>query len=476
MRKVLLSLLLWTFSYSVGAKAQSICPTNAASDKMVCVIPQLYGPGGLTPSGGALLDNGHQGHFGQSFLTNLTPLNSAVGSQLTLLPLASPASGIIYSYNPTTGVLSASTESYGPILSERAATVGRHKFYAGFSYQHFDFETLDGVSLNNLPAVYTHINDSRDVPGRTCSITSDNTGACAFVRDVIATTNSVDLKLNQFTVFFTFGITSHFDVSIAIPIVSISMRATSRNTIIPNSTQNLHQFKGPGCPAPAGPTLPPACGQAAFTNAQNASGSGDVVLRGKVNVYKGERFGIAIGTDLRLPTGEELNFLGSGTIGVKPFAVASFQGRVAPHANVALEVNGNSLLAGDISVRSRGHLPNQFIYSVGADAGVTKWLSAAFDIVGQRVIKARRVSTTTFTDLGACKFVPSSPPDCSSPVTHMFPSLLASRDSFNITSASIGLKIRPVGKLLVTGNVLIKLDEGGLRSRFVPLIGISYTF
>jgi hypothetical protein len=46
----------------------------------------------------------------------------------------------------------------------------------------------------------------------------------------------------------------------------------------------------------------------------------------------------------------------------------------------------------------------------------------------------------------------------------------------NITNASLGLKFRMIGKLVLTGNVLLKLDDGGLRSKAIPLVGASYSF
>ncbi len=55
----------------------------------------------------------------------------------------------------------------------------------------------------------------------------------------------------------------------------------------------------------------------------------------------------------------------------------------------------------------------------------------------------------------------------------------ASNQSYNITIASMGVKIRPfasVSKLVFTGNVLVRLDDGGLRSKPTPLVGVGYTF
>ena len=51
-------------------------------------------------------------------------------------------------------------------------------------------------------------------------------------------------------------------------------------------------------------------------------------------------------------------------------------------------------------------------------------------------------------------------------------------DSFNISSGAVGLKVSPMNKLLVTGNLLstFLLNDAGLRAKVVPLIGISYVF
>jgi hypothetical protein len=41
---------------------------------------------------------------------------------------------------------------------------------------------------------------------------------------------------------------------------------------------------------------------------------------------------------------------------------------------------------------------------------------------------------------------------------------------------AIGAKFSPVKNLLITANGMFKVDDPGLRSRVVPMIGIGYTF
>jgi hypothetical protein len=193
-------------------------------------------------------------------------------------------------------------------------------------------------------------------------------------------------------------------------------------------------------------------------------------------VYDGERAGFAFGADIRVPTGDAQNFLGSGSTGVKPFGVFSYRSRVSPHAEVGYEVNGGSILAGDFigsgATGAKGAMPNRFIYIVGADAYLVKRLTAAFDIYGQRLFSAPQIVATPYTDLGKCNDVNC---DVVTPgTTH--PNFSGTTADYNITNASLGLKFRPYRNLVITGNVLLKLDNGGLRSKAVPLVGASYNF
>jgi hypothetical protein len=116
--------------------------------------------------------------------TPFAPIFSALGSQLSLLPAASPASGITLRFDPGAGVLVRSTESLGPILSERAETIGKHKLFLGFTFQRIGFNSLDGSDLKNLPLEFRV---------RVCHAG----GVCDPTDTVVATQSRVDLKVNQ---------------------------------------------------------------------------------------------------------------------------------------------------------------------------------------------------------------------------------------------------------------------------------------
>src|ERR1700730_4568209 len=189
--------------FAISGFAQGPCFVQ--SSNLACVISQEYGAGPAAFSGGQpkgsfsqVLEpfGGHPIHFSNEFAVTLQPLTAEIGREANLLPLASPSSGVVLVYDPSLKSFVTATDSLGPVLGERAETVGRHHLFIGFSYQFFNFDKLDGIKLNNFPAVLTHTADNMDNSNsktgvtRNCSLTgSDNLGSCSFVRDRIDTAN-----------------------------------------------------------------------------------------------------------------------------------------------------------------------------------------------------------------------------------------------------------------------------------------------
>jgi hypothetical protein len=447
---------------------------------------------------------------------------------------------VLLTYDPSVKSYVVSTNSLGPILGERGDTIGRHKLFVGFSYQYFNFDKIDNVNMRDIPAVQTHRPDNVDdaVPGTLNPITCDpslsgsaqHLGGCSFVRDVVSSQNSISLKINQYTGYVTFGLTSHIDLSMVIPFETVAMSVYSSDQIIPGSdgsftptpgspdsfilNQNgvsngqpyfFHLFKD--CPdtSPAGglTALAAPCVNHTFpdpgyvgngsTAVNSSSGIGDVVARVKWNAWSGERLRLASGLDVRFPTGDALNYLGSGSYGVKPFVVLSYRARVSPHVLVGYEWNSKSILSTRLSSFNffgvnveqvdglasgkKGYMPSDFLYTAGADAWLTKWLTASFDIVGARFLRAGTETVTSQQFLAPCMAGCTAEP---SPGTVSRPTLSPHPDaSYSVTNASAGVKIRPfpkASKLVLTANVLVRLDNGGLHAKPAPLVGLGYTF
>jgi hypothetical protein len=69
--------------------------------------------------------------------------------------LSSPASGVIVRTDPATGAELPESSTLGPILSERAETIGKRKLFLGISHQDFHFTKYNGTSLNSLSILYS---------------------------------------------------------------------------------------------------------------------------------------------------------------------------------------------------------------------------------------------------------------------------------------------------------------------------------
>jgi len=484
--------LFFILLLSGKTNAQGICPLGGtSSSKLICVIPQTFGPFGLGSGAGApLTTNAHQGHFESDFLSSFGPINEAIGVQISQLPLASPSSGLTFRYDPTLKTFAPSQEeNLGPILGERATTIGRRKLYVAFSFQYFNFNSIDGQNTSKVPAVFQHQAIGQPFPKgvvpcpNQTGLTGTLAGQPCFVRDFIQTRNNLNMTEHQYTIYVTYGLTSHLDVSLAIPLLSVSVGSSSNATIVPNSHAPVipgvfpngvfHEFN---------PAVVPSCGSAApclngsFASSGSAAGIGDVILRGKYEFYQGERLGVSAGVDVRLPSGDAENFLGSGSTGARPFGVISYSARVSPHAILGYEWNSKSILAGDFvgptAKNTKGSLPNRFVYVLGADVSIVKRLTAAFDLYGQHLFGVPQLYSNPYTDLGSCSDVACT---TLTPGT-AHPDLAVRNTDYSILNASVGLKYLVVRNLVVVGNVLLKLNDNGLRATAVPLVGASYTF
>ena len=157
------------------------------------------------------------------------------------------------------------------------------------------------------------------------------------------------------------------------------------------------------------------------------------------------------------------NFLGTGAPGFKPFVIFSYNyRRVSPHVNVGYQFNGNSILGGkDVTTGQKGDLPDQFLYSAGVDVGISPKFSLAADFLGQRIIDAKTASLIKALDAADNRTE--------------FDTIAFSQRSVDTADAAFGFKVSPANGLLVTFNVIVKLNQGGLRSRVTPLIGVSFT-
>jgi hypothetical protein len=441
MRVVIVGVLLAAFGTAVPASAQE--PVNVAVQvtELWRIFKDLYGPSGLVVNSNVPLASGatHSSHFNSGFESEFSQFGTALTSQIVSLPLPPPASGFTYQFDPGLGVFSRTTTSFGPILSERAETIGARRVSIGFAYQKLSFDSIEGVDLRNVPAVFTH-DDAALLGGR---------------EDVVTTVNSIQAEVSRTAAFISYGVTNQLDVSIAVPLVTADLVVTSDATIQRIGTTNpeTHFFRSIEDDIGA---------RRRFTAFGNASGLGDVTVRMKQTVKKGAKQGVALGLDLRLPTGDERNLLGTGAPGVNPFfAWSGNYGALSPHLNAGYQWNGDSILGGEPGSGEAKDLPDLAQYSVGAVIEVHPRITAAVDVLGRYIIDSPRLRLEQFHALDN---------------RTVFSNITFTSGSFHEISAAAGLKVNVFGRLLVDMNLLVRLNSDGLRDKISPLVGLEYAF
>ncbi len=439
-----------TWTVAAAIIVWSIAPTLAYSDggafspNLRDLIPNLLQQGiTLAPPE---VGTDHSAHFISSDspqLLALQRLNADLGGQLSSFPLSSSAGGFTYQLDPALGVFTRSTESFGPIYSERFNTVGEGRFSLGVNFSHFSFDEVDDLNLRDgdLRLVFSHEDTNQD----------GSSLETPFEGDVI--TAELFLKMQSSVTAFvaTFGLSDRFDLGLAVPLVDVQIEASAAATVRRLATgeaSSVHTFEN-GSP------------EDVITQSGSATGLGDVVIRGKLVLSQSETGGLALIGDVRAPTGEERDLLGLGEWQFKGGLIGSVsRGSISPHGNVAF-------------ASTTGDIPNEFTHALGIDWAASGTVTLAADLLGRYFLDSPKVNVQDQT-FEANVNPAGTPVDL---VEADYPILgVASSESRYLLSASFGFKVNVVSNLLLSLNGLVSVSTDGLQDHFTPLIGMDYSF
>ena len=365
---------------------------------------------------------------------------NAIAANIANFPLASTVASKTVKF--VNGVPTPTSNSFGPIFAERAQTVGRGRFNVGFNYSRLRFQTIRGVPLNAVQLNFVHQNS--DFPGCDSIFGDDCTlyGVPQFENDLIGLTLNLDIDADLFAFFGTFGVTDWLDLGVAIPVIDLSVRGSSEATVTPSSDPAFHFFGGDQ----ENPVL-----SASNTAFGSAAGLGDIAIRLKLMVVRGENWDLGLIGDVRAPTGREEDFLGTGEWNAGGLAIVSGTfSDFSPHANIGYQYRGSDLDQ------------DEFKIITGFDQRLAGWATLALDFIGNFKVGDQKLAF----------------PD---PVTYEAP-FVRSVDVTNIPNlrderldGSIGFKFQTQGGLIIVTNVLIPLNDGGLRADWIPTLGLEYT-
>jgi hypothetical protein len=430
--------------------------------------------------------NPHDAHYIPGFTQEETPakLNQALVSQLSTFPIGSSSGGFAYSIDSTTGAIRPASSSFGPSFAERPLTIGRGRYNAGFNYQRARYTSFDGVDLED-GSISFMLRHNNCCPPTNNNPTETTDLAPFFEGDLVQTDLSVDLRTDTATFFANYGVTNSLDLGIVVPIVRVDLQASSRSTIVRLSTgepgpsdpdpQNIHSWDGLGATVL---NLPNRGG--------SASGLGDLLVRAKYAFLNREAGGAAVGFDLRLPTGDEADLLGTGGTQARlQFIGSAAVGNFSPHVNFGYTFSRGELTAPEIRLptipgsAAIGDLgaggvslpvPDELNYTFGFDLAAAPRVTVGFDVVGRTLRDMFRFDT-------ADSSFPYLRRNETQERTATFTEFsLVEQGRLTLLLGAVGAKVNVGRTLLLTGALLFPMTDNGLRPKVTPVVGFDYAF
>ncbi|MGD8830023.1 MAG: transporter [Pseudomonadales bacterium] len=343
---------------------------HAHADHLRDFITNLYGGDGiilpLAPGIPENIAQAHQPHFtGPEQIAELNALSDGILSGTGIFAFNSTVTGV--SFDLSTGVPQTVQDSLGPLLAERATTLGdgRWTFGVGYTYQKFD--ELDGQKLSDLQVTFHHEDCCQVGPPPIPPPDGQLTG---FEEDTILIDVDVQLKQQVVALFSNYGVTDNFDIGLVVPIVKMEASADAVATIQianPDSGSTIDGF-----PVHSFANDP----SAAFDSTGGSkTGIGDIIGRAKWHFLDASQSfaDMAVFVDVTAPTGDEKDLLGTGEWQFRGVYVISKNiGRWTPHLNV-----GWSGASGNTDAL------NKVTYAAGFDSRLSPQFTFSADVLGR---------------------------------------------------------------------------------------------
>jgi hypothetical protein len=375
----------------------------------------------------------------------LLAVGNFIGTNVSSFPLSSSATGLTFDFS--TGVPVPTTSSAGPVFAERARTLGSQKLNVGANVSVLNFKNLRGLAMEDVSVTLFH----QDVA-------APGLGDRAFEYDYIDLNLGLDLSAVVFASYATYGLTDRIDVGVAIPVVSVSMKGApvaQMNSFTYASTGSADHFfdDGSGTWTSENPLLTYSPPEIDATS----TGLGDIALRAKGHFLQSPDGDLAGLVEVRLPTGNEDNFHGTGNTSVKLGLIgsASWSG-FNPHVNLAYDIR-----TGDIE-------RNRLGITLGYDQKIGDALTLAAEWIGNYELGSAAW------EMSFPEPVTIKPADASYPAYEVRSTTIPNYSADHIINTAFGIKYTPQPNLLLVANVIFPVNNGGLRSSFIPTVGIEF--
>ena len=239
---------------SIGLTAAALAvlvtlPLEAGARDLEDAITDLYGGDGITLAPAV---PSHEAHFTPTGLSELAQLQDSIRSSLVAFAPSAPVSS--FTFDLEQGVFTRSTQTFGPLVAERAPTIGRLKVNVGASYTEAIYSRFEGTDLDNVELQFAHID---------CCF---GPGLSGFEQDQVGVNIDLEIEQRVAALRATLGLTDHWDIGVLVPYVWNRLNVDAVGFVIDNSGSGAHRFD------------PTAGGDSAFSSSGGrAEGIGDVV-------------------------------------------------------------------------------------------------------------------------------------------------------------------------------------------------------
>jgi hypothetical protein len=188
----------------------------------------------------------------------------------------------------------------------------------------------------------------------------------------------------------------------------------------------------------------------------SATGIGDLAARLKVNVLARERAAVALLGDVRFPTGDELDFLGTNDWAVRGLGILSLQfGTFSPHVNAGYVWRGGNA--------TNGAANDAALVTVGFDQVFAPWATFAAELISELQI-------------GRSVFEVPPPVTFTAPFVRSVRPMEISDARDNLVSVSLGFRFATLSNFTGVANSLIPVTGRSPRPDFAWSVGVEYDF
>jgi len=357
---------------------------------------------------------------------SLAPIAPALGATVaSTYPVASASSSVVYAYNPALDTLERQTGVAGPIIGERAETIGKGVFNLAASYSYVHLTSINGDDLDSLLNRQLVNGKKLTFPIPDGVKLADGRFANFLPVRVVA---DLDVQAHILAPSVTYGVTNDFDVNATLPLLRTSLDVTAHT-----------QVPDPRFPEFALPPGSPNAQVGSRSGSDDAVGVGDLLLRAKWVPLRSDWVDVATQLGLGLPTGSRNNFQGTGTTRLQPTLILSHTyGRFEPLVNVDIDLNTN-----DVSRSVVG-------WAAGGTAQVIDPLSVSVVFLGRHELAP-----------------------LTEPIATPFFFQIERSDQYN---ASVGCRWRFAASGFVSANAIVPLNDQGLQAEVIPTVELEYAF